>query len=1122
MTASTKSNASSTSTTPAAAATTTPTSTTPAAAKPQSPPPTTTTTTTNASPAAGGMLQRMKEIEAMIAAGKQEMDLLQAAECIKIQALARGFLQRRKLRKTSSPKPTLTKKANTNNATPKRKKKKVKKAVSAPNAKTKDDAETHTKDNKAAESSVPATAPATTKETAAKTANSNNNSPQGVEKEKPEKKISEGSKTDHYAWNHSSTGGYDGDHYDWNGGNGTEAAAKAKDKKGMATKNNTPPPSSRRRSLTKDQANAIKNGSKQKSKTRRVNSLKDNSSNTNNHHNNNGMSEYSWKDHSMRDQSMKDASQAAQSHSMKDQSMADHSMPFSELIVDKNKDSSGSITNLEGVSHNVMAVAYEEDEVFEDSDNSDNDDKESRRSSAASSRRSMGNSSFVSKLTDNDSYDGGSLTSKDDAWSDALSKHGERSEDDEEEPDLLDLSVMATAQHIKQTPSELTEKDLLYFGGNEEKEQQKSQRKKKKRQEQEDDLSVSVMALDPRRSDDDSEDDLTDDDDDSLASYAYNTEPKSSSRRRKHRHDDDDFDDSVMAVAEMSDLEDVETEFEFEDDFTEYEDDGDFDDDESDFYYDDKDDDLDDDLNSTVMAVALPGDGDYDDGGDDDASVAFNPREDDMSITSVESNLPREESRRDHRRRRRHEVDDYEEDDEDDIVDAEDVSVLSTESNKRHKKSHHKQRAKRKSKKSSDAMQPQSYNNQFLLPQYPTDSSEEESYLQRKRRQRRSRRSMSQKVHLPHHQQVDPENDEELRNKLEEINQLIEESRKDMEALKEAECIKIQAFVRMHRERKMMDSSGQSVPEMRSALSRTGTKKMNSAATAIQAIVRGFQARVAYDIERRSRKRRRNRKQRRAREIERKTAEGEARQQAQLEKVENEMKRRQQALEVSKSTLIQAHIRGFFVRSKNLLNPERIAAIKIQRFIRAALRVISLRKRLETVVVDRVKEVQEVEENKKKTIAEFEPGKFDNMDTRVKMVNFLKKQIEKENETTEKLVTKIKNVKENNVRLMTANSSSVCTVAKLELDVKTKEEKREAMLKLNQQWLDGIKEYEHRIETVIKNTKMLAWNEQVHQKYIPLLVEKLETRYPAKKLVKEIKFMAKHASGDMDTSVKDS
>lgn len=127
------------------------------------------------------------------------------------------------------------------------------------------------------------------------------------------------------------------------------------------------------------------------------------------------------------------------------------------------------------------------------------------------------------------------------------------------------------------------------------------------------------------------------------------------------------------------------------------------------------------------------------------------------------------------------------------------------------------------------------------------------------------------------------------------------------------------------------------------------------------------------------------------------------------------------------------------------------------------------------------------------------------------MVNFLKKQIEKENETTEKWVTKIKALKENNVRLMTSNSVNVCTVERLRMDVQTKEDKRDTMMKLSQQWIDGIKEYQNRVQTVNYNTKVQQWQMQCCRKYSSLIVDTLDTRYPVKKLVKETKkFLLEH------------
>eukprot|EP00797_Seminavis_robusta_P024169 Sro402_g135450.4 (558) ;mRNA; r:36216-37889 len=539
------------------------------------------------------------------------------------------------------------------------------------------------------------------------------------------------------------------------------------------------------------------------------------------------------------------------------------------------------------------------------------------------------------------------------------------------------------------------------------------------------------------------------------------------------------------------------------------------------------------------MAVAQESDeesdeeDDDDEDDDDEGSVT---REDDMSITTCETDLPRETNRRDRqrRRRRRQEYDDS--DDDENFVEAEDVSVLSTASNKRHKKHHdhhhHQQQQQKQSRHRSNSQQNQQtqqkktalmtqpYANNLLGPAYASDdedsSEEEKSYQDRKRRQRRSRRSLN------NGKNKDP-SEEELERKLAEVNRLIEESRKELEQLKAEEATKIQAFFRMYQDRRAMDSSGRTtgLPKMRQALSRTGTKPMSAAAVIIQSLVRGVQARGTL-VEKQRKSRKRNRRKRRNRrgdnqqkkeeeeeEQPQETAEEEAKRKKRQE--EEEEQRRKAALEAQKASKMQSLVRGFLVRSRDLLSPERLAAIRIQRLVRCALRVVHLREKLVTIAEGKKTQLEEVAEGKKSKMGQFKPGQFDNMDTRVKMVNFLKKQIEKENENADKLVAKIKAVKESNAKLITESSSNVCNVTRLELDVQGQEERRGTLTKLNQQWIDGISDYQSRVDKVNRDIRMQVYQREVTKKYCDRIVETVETRYTSKKLLKTIKFLADHS-----------
>jgi len=626
-------------------------------------------------------------------------------------------------------------------------------------------------------------------------------------------------------------------------------------------------------------------------------------------------------------------------------------------------------------------------------------------------------------------------------------------------------------------------------------------------------LSTSVMATASPESDielsrsTDSDFDLIDENETPYSgSSFYKSKKRTWARTGKIMENDNDvFSVSVMAVA--ADVSDWEGESEVDAD--EYSDDDDDDISNLRFYddYDDDDDDVYSDegyLSDSAIAVAASDETTI----EDDASHVdgdHNLREDDMSITTCETNLPKESDRRDRsrrRRERRRSRDLYEDESEAGIIDAEDVSVLTTDSHKRHKKRHQLSTLIKTRRRSRKALRMQHDTKLNLLGQYlgeSSDSDDEDLLDDAIRRDRRtSKKSLRQTE------------EEALQLRLAEVNRLIAATRQELEEIKFAEARRIQSFARMLHARANFVASGQRVTKIRTALSRAGTKETNMAAAKIQAIARGIVCRSkpkAFSSDKRLHKNRKRPAQ----------GEGKAAKEAlqkQLEKVEHEIqeetKRAQTVLERKHVVKIQALARGVLERTNDHLNPEKIAAVKIQRFVRAVLRIIKLHKNLAAIAEEKIKELQAVEESRKTTIAEFTPGKFDKMDTLIKLVKFLKDQIQKENENHESFAEKIKIIKKENVRLRTANSTDVCAVSRLQIDIETKEEKKKSLEKLNQEWLDCIADFKTRIERVDANIKVHQLQKSVAEKWIMEVVDLVDEKCSNKKLIREIKFLANH------------
>jgi len=1096
---------------------------------------------------AAEMKQRLEALQAMIEAGKQEMGLLQGTEAVKIQKLVRGFIARQRMSKQkpqqqqkqrasnsskSNPKNAAAKAATTAATTNKNKKnrRKNKAKTTTPTKEkqsNKNSKNTTTSSNKPSEAAAATNIQALARgmlqrqrnkkkavpsppTAAARTSSGHSSS--AVSKSKKEKSRDNNNNSkdrdlrDRYTWDrddsHPGT-----DRYEWETRpQQGESTAKGKPHH-RRSKSSSHPQQQHDTTAAGNNENSGSSFHNKRSnkaattastKAKRLSSIKSRDGSKKDQH------DVSMKDHSMSFEELERA--AAQERAALAASSG--SMSYSSQGMAVGADSGGT-----DIVESVMAVApetlrEEDDEddtgLFEDRSSSSN--KEEISILSASQQRSfrstsIASPSMLSKLTedgdddadyveDDESGDedfGGSLTSVEDDF---------LRESRRDTGDALSSSVMATAPKKHSHAAGLTGKDRKHPQQQKQKRQQRH--KKQTAALEEDALSVSMMAIQSRRSDGDI-DSEGDSDASELSSDESQYQPKPKSRR-KEKAAQDALDDSVMAYAEMSDL-DADTEFDLDD--SSDSDQSYFGDQQDDHYFDE-----------SVMAVAAEH-SDFE--GGDDSDEDNNPREDDLSITSCESQLPKERPRHKKRRgRRREQYDDHEEEeleDEDEVMEAEDVSVLSVGSAAKNKKSskRHRNRSKHDTPRA-----PMQYNKISLLPNEVSDESDEEELL-RATKKRPSHRKPKRGMAKSSKHETDSEEEKHLQERLDEVNRLIAESQKQMEDLMESEATKIQSFVRMHRERTKNPKS----PLISAASSRKGTKPMQSAAVRIQSLVRCFQARVAAESQRKSRKRTRRTKKRRANQ--KRVYEEFPREDMEVEQdeedddmVDEEAEREAMETEQrAKAIQLQALTRGYLQRMQDLLNPERVAAIKIQRLARPALRMFRLRRELVSIAERKAKDLAAVVEKKETTIKVFNPGNFDSMDTISKMINYLKKQIEKENEASEKWVTKIKALKEANVKLRTDNSNDVCRNTRLEIDLEERIEKRNGLLKINQQWIDGIKEKEREVAAVNSNIKLHRWQQKVAQKYIDLVAKEVEERCSNKKLVKEITFLAKHSGSNL-------
>lgn len=174
--------------------------------------------------------------------------------------------------------------------------------------------------------------------------------------------------------------------------------------------------------------------------------------------------------------------------------------------------------------------------------------------------------------------------------------------------------------------------------------------------------------------------------------------------------------------------------------------------------------------------------------------------------------------------------------------------------------------------------------------------------------------------------------------------------------------------------------------------------------------------------------------------------------------------------------------------------------------------LLSLFKRLEEFEEDRMSSLKSIHEYKCKKIIELQDRRTaikvknnpEEHENRQKLVLYLKKENHKLKDSREKIKREVIMITSENSKLVTVNSSWVCSVGRIEVDIKHFEGKKDNLLHVENQFNESIRE----IQTRVEEYKIASEDDQqlimVTKKFISKSVERIKECCKNKKLREEI------------------